>query len=74
MVELGRETDVKKRRAIVERVQAIFYEDVGRIKFGEPSPSTSPGKSCAATSGPCPTSISGTRGSPDDPFPVQWPV
>jgi len=35
MVELGRETDIKKRRAIVERVQAIFYEDVGRIKFGD---------------------------------------
>jgi peptide/nickel transport system substrate-binding protein len=32
---LTREGDPKKRRAIWERVQAIFYEDVGRIKFGD---------------------------------------
>src|SRR5438876_2479446 len=30
-----KETDSKKRRALLERVQAIFYEDVGRIKFGD---------------------------------------
>src|SRR5215470_15480228 len=35
MADLARETDPKKRRAIIERVQAIFYEDVGRIKFGD---------------------------------------
>jgi peptide/nickel transport system substrate-binding protein len=35
MAELIRETDPKKRKAIVERIQAIFYEDVGRIKFGD---------------------------------------
>jgi peptide/nickel transport system substrate-binding protein len=32
---LARETDVKKRRAQLERVQQLFYEDVGRIKFGD---------------------------------------
>ena len=32
---LAREGDPKKRRTIWERVQAIFYEDVGRIKFGD---------------------------------------
>ena len=35
MADLARETDPRKRRAIIERVQAIFYEDVGRIKFGD---------------------------------------
>jgi peptide/nickel transport system substrate-binding protein len=35
LVELGREADVKKRQAIIDRIQAIFYEDVGRIKFGD---------------------------------------
>ena len=35
MAELARETDAKKRRALVERIQAIFYEDVGRIKLGD---------------------------------------
>jgi ABC-type transport system substrate-binding protein len=29
------ELDNKKRRAVWERVQAAFYEDVGRIKFGD---------------------------------------
>jgi peptide/nickel transport system substrate-binding protein len=33
--ELARETDPKKRRALVDRVQTIFHEDVGRIKFGD---------------------------------------
>jgi peptide/nickel transport system substrate-binding protein len=35
MAELARESDPKKRRAIIERVQAIFHDDVGRIKFGD---------------------------------------
>ena len=35
MVELARESDVKKRKAIIDRIQALFYEDVGRIKFGD---------------------------------------
>jgi len=29
------ELDPKRRRAIWERVQVLFYEDVGRIKFGD---------------------------------------
>ncbi len=32
---MARETDPKKRRALIEKVQALFYEDVGRIKFGD---------------------------------------
>jgi peptide/nickel transport system substrate-binding protein len=32
---MARETDPKKRRAIIEKVQALFYEDVGRIKIGD---------------------------------------
>ncbi len=32
---LARETDPRKRRAQLERVQQLFYEDVGRIKFGD---------------------------------------
>jgi peptide/nickel transport system substrate-binding protein len=35
LTELMRETDVKKRRAVIERIQAVFYEDVGRIKMGD---------------------------------------
>ena len=35
MAELARESDAKKRKAMVERVQAIFYEDVGRVKLGD---------------------------------------
>jgi peptide/nickel transport system substrate-binding protein len=35
LAEMTRETDPKKRRALIERVQAIFYEDVGRIKLGD---------------------------------------
>jgi peptide/nickel transport system substrate-binding protein len=35
MADLARESDPKKRRAIIERVQTILYEDVGRIKFGD---------------------------------------
>ena len=33
--ELARETDLRKRKAIIERIQVLFYEDVGRIKFGD---------------------------------------
>jgi peptide/nickel transport system substrate-binding protein len=33
--ELVRESDPKKRRALIERIQAVFYEDVGRIKMGD---------------------------------------
>jgi peptide/nickel transport system substrate-binding protein len=32
---LATELDPKKRRAMWERVQTLFYEDVGRIKFGD---------------------------------------
>jgi peptide/nickel transport system substrate-binding protein len=33
--DLARESDPKKRRALVDRIQTVFYEDVGRIKFGD---------------------------------------
>jgi peptide/nickel transport system substrate-binding protein len=35
LAELIRESDPKKRRALIERIQAIFYDDVGRIKLGD---------------------------------------
>ncbi|HEV8436636.1 MAG TPA: ABC transporter substrate-binding protein [Methylomirabilota bacterium] len=35
LAELQRETDVKKRKALIDQIQAIFYEDVGRIKYGD---------------------------------------
>jgi peptide/nickel transport system substrate-binding protein len=35
MEALARESDPRKRRAMWEKVQTIFYEDVGRIKFGD---------------------------------------
>jgi len=35
LVELARETDARKRRSIVDRIQTLFYEDVGQIKFGD---------------------------------------
>jgi peptide/nickel transport system substrate-binding protein len=35
LADLARETDAKKRRAIVERIQAVFHDEVGRIKFGD---------------------------------------
>ena len=35
LAELIREGDPKKRRAIIERIQAVFYDDVGRIKMGD---------------------------------------
>ena len=33
--ELAREADARKRKAIIDRIQVLFYEDVGRIKFGD---------------------------------------
>jgi len=35
MAALGRETDHKKRKAIWDKVQQIFYDDVGRVKLGD---------------------------------------
>jgi peptide/nickel transport system substrate-binding protein len=35
METLQRESDPRKRRAMWEKVQTIFYEDVGRVKFGD---------------------------------------
>jgi peptide/nickel transport system substrate-binding protein len=35
LLEMVRETDPKKKRALIERIQAIFYDEVGRIKFGD---------------------------------------
>jgi peptide/nickel transport system substrate-binding protein len=35
LAELIRESDTRKRRALVERLQAVFYEDVGRVKMGD---------------------------------------
>jgi peptide/nickel transport system substrate-binding protein len=35
LTELGKESDVKKRKALVERIQALMYEDVGRVKLGD---------------------------------------
>ena len=32
---MARETDPKKRRAMIEKLQGFFYDDVGRIKFGD---------------------------------------
>jgi peptide/nickel transport system substrate-binding protein len=35
MEALSRESEPKKRRAMWEKVQTIFYEDVGRVKLGD---------------------------------------
>lgn len=35
LAELLRESDPRKRRALIERIQAVLYEDVGRIKMGD---------------------------------------
>jgi peptide/nickel transport system substrate-binding protein len=32
---VARETDPRKRKAMWEKVQVLFYEDVGRVKFGD---------------------------------------
>ena len=33
--ELARETDPRKRKALIDRIQVLVHEDVGRIKFGD---------------------------------------
>lgn len=33
--ELQVEVDVKKRKAIIDRLQTAFYEDVGQVKLGD---------------------------------------
>ena len=35
LADLRTESDLKKRKAIVERIQTLFYEDVGSIKIGD---------------------------------------
>ena len=35
LAELQVEIDVKKRKAIIDRIQAVFYEDVGQVKLGD---------------------------------------
>jgi peptide/nickel transport system substrate-binding protein len=32
---LARETDPARRKALVDRIQALFYEEVGHVKFGD---------------------------------------
>ncbi len=33
--ELAADPDAKKRKVLLDRIQTIFYEDVGRVKFGD---------------------------------------
>ena len=33
--ELQGESDLKKRKAIIDRIQTVFYEDVGSVKLGD---------------------------------------
>ena len=35
LADIARESDPKKRRALIDSLQTVFYEDVGRIKFGD---------------------------------------
>jgi peptide/nickel transport system substrate-binding protein len=35
LAELKQESDAKKRKALVERIQTIYYEDVGQVKLGD---------------------------------------
>ena len=35
LAEMLRESDPRKRRAIIEKIQAVFYDDFGRIKMGD---------------------------------------
>jgi peptide/nickel transport system substrate-binding protein len=35
LAELRQESDVKKRKAIVDKIQAVYYEDVGTVKLGD---------------------------------------
>jgi hypothetical protein len=60
LAEMARETDPKKRRAMIEKVQALFYEDVGRMVQGLFHRRDAQG--CAASSR-ARTCISGTPGS-----------
>lgn len=35
LADLRVETDIRKRKAIVDRIQTLFYEDVGSVKLGD---------------------------------------
>ena len=35
LADLDREPDVAKRKALVERIQVLYYEDVGQFRFGD---------------------------------------
>jgi peptide/nickel transport system substrate-binding protein len=35
LTELQGENDLKKRKAIIDRIQTVFYEDVGSVKLGD---------------------------------------
>jgi peptide/nickel transport system substrate-binding protein len=35
LADMAAEPDAKKRKAMLDRVQVLFYEDVGRVKFGD---------------------------------------
>jgi len=35
MAAMARESDPRKRKAMWEKVQQLFYDDVGRVKFGD---------------------------------------
>ena len=35
LARLGREGDPARRRALLEQIQSLFYEDVGRVKLGD---------------------------------------
>ena len=64
--ELQVEMDPKKRKAIVDRLQTVFYEEVGSVKLGSSSRSTSRAATCAGSSAPrrdCTSGIAGSRSS-----------
>ena len=33
--DLARETEPRKRKALIDRIQTVFHDDVGRVKFGD---------------------------------------
>ena len=35
LADLQGENDIKKRKAIIDRIQNVFYEDVGSVKLGD---------------------------------------
>jgi peptide/nickel transport system substrate-binding protein len=35
VAQLRRESDTRRRKALVDQIQAIFYEDVGQVKLGD---------------------------------------